>query len=231
MFITSLVSVRCVEVTERKQCKRVRFDWPIRRTSDMRALVAAAVVTAVFLASPTESHYRQRLRTRHLKTNRQLHEGEYRLMRAPKIVNGIKKTRIGDRVVGREGITVKVSDDGTIGVNVDANVDVDISVGEKTESEINDESNKIGELECIEWETIYVLASSKSSKSSGKSGKGSKGGKSSKSAGKSTKMIPVMKCVAYETQDLTNVPTTEPVPVASAEPIAMTPSVSIVILK
>jgi hypothetical protein len=127
-------------------------------------------------------------------------------MRAPKIIDGMKKTRIGSRVVDRDGITVKVSDDGTIGVTVDVDVGVD-SVG-------GSGSDETGEPECIEWETAYIVASSKSSKSSSKSGKGSKGGKSSKSAGKSAKMIPVKKCVAYSTYQ----PTAEPVSIVTPSP-------------
>lgn len=176
------------------------------------SLIIAAALPCHSLAAHAGSNQRSHyLRTKH-RPRRQLQSGEYRLMRAPKIVNGMKMTRVGSRMVDRDGITVKVSDDGTIGVNVDVNVDVGVNVGGKTG---NGNSDETGEPECIEWETSYIPASSKSSKSSGKSGKGSKGGKSSKSTGKSTKMIPVKKCVAYETKNPSMAPTTEPVPITT----------------
>jgi hypothetical protein len=168
-------------------------------------LIAAAALPCQSAAA------RNDLRRQHLRTKRghqrQLQSGEYRLMRAPKIIDGMKKTRIGSRDVDRDGITVKVSDDGSIGVTVDVDVGVDVSVG-------GSGSDETGEPECIEWETAYIVASSKSSKSSSKSGKGSKGGKSSKSAGKSAKMIPLKKCVAYSTDQ----PTAEPVSIVTPSP-------------
>jgi hypothetical protein len=188
----------------------------------MRALsllIAAAVLPCQSMAARSDLKLeRQHLRTKHGR-QRQLQAGEYRLMRAPKVIDGMKKTRIGSRVVDRDGITVKVSDDGTIGVTVDVGVDVGVNVN-------GGGSDETGEPECIEWETAYIAASSKSSKSSSKSGKGSKGGKSSKSAGKSTKLIPVKKCVAY----VTDQPTAEPVPIVTPSPseteAMTTPSVS-----
>jgi hypothetical protein len=178
------------------------------------SLLVAAALLPFSLAVRTEiSQRRHNLRSNEQHTQqRHLEIDEYRLMRAPKIISNMQKTRIGSRMVDRDGITVKVSDDGTIGVTVDVNVGVDVSTD-------SDKSDETGEPECIEWETFYIPVPSKSSKSSSsKSMKGSKGGKSSKSAGKSTKMIPVQECIAYATNDPTKEPTAEPVPIETPSP-------------
>ena len=177
-------------------------------------LTAAAIFSSSFATETEIAPRKHHLRLKDRRVKRYLATDEYRLMRAPKIVNGMKKTRIGSRAVDREGITVHVSDDGKIGVNVD--VTVNVSVG--TDGG-DDNSDETGEPKCLEWETSYITASSKSSKSIGKSRK-SKSGKSSKSAGKSAKseLIPVRKCVAYATKNPSKSPTIEPVLIVTPNP-------------
>ena len=197
----------------------------------MRAfcLLIALAVSSCSLAAETEmAQRRHHLRMKNRRVNRYLTTDEYRLMRAPKIVNGMKKTRIGSRVVDRDGITVQVGDDGKIGVNVDVTVNVNVGTDGG-----DGNSDETGEPECIEWETSYILASSKSSKSAGKSGKGSKGGKSSKSAGKSgksTEVIPIRKCVAYATKNPSKSPTMEPVPIVTPNPTEVVSVIGMLII-
>jgi hypothetical protein len=161
---------------------------------------------------------KQRVRVPDEKSGRKLERDEYRLMRAPKMIDGLKQRGIGSRVVDRDGITVDTSEDGVIGVTVNVDVDVGVNVNGGSESESSND-----EPDCIEWETKYeyVEASSKSSKASAKSGKGSKSQKSGKVSKEGT-MLEYKRCIAYATKS----PTTEPVPIVTPSPVPVTGSVS-----
>lgn len=210
----------------------------------LTALIAAGVLSSSLALQTGMTRRKHKLRPREHRA-RQLKHDEYRLMRAPKFINGIKKTRIGSRMVDREGITVNVGEDGTIGVNVNVTVDVGVNINTGGGSIENGSGDESEELECIEWNTTYVPASSKSSKS--KSGKGSKsesksgkGSKSESKSGKSSKssksgdsdddMIPIEECVAYATMVPSISPSMEPDPIMTASPTEtqeiITPSVS-----
>lgn len=200
----------------------------------LAALIAAVVLSSSLALQTGMTRRKHKLRPRQHRARQLKRDDEYRLMRAPKFINGLKKTRIGSRNVDREGITVNVGDDGSIGVNVNVTVDVGVSINTGGGSGGNGESEE-EELECIEWNITYVPASSsKSSKSSSKSGKGSKSegksGKGSKSESKSGKakssksgdsdddMIPIEECVAYASKVPSIAPSMEPVPILTASP-------------
>jgi len=150
----------------------------------LRTMLAAALISGSLGVQTGSNQRRHHLRTKERHVRRKLEADGYRLVRAPKIINNMKMTRIGNRMVDREGIVVK----GSIFVDDATN----------TNSDISDEK---GEPECIEWKTTYYVTSSKSSKSAGKTGKGSRIGKARKSTAKNSK---IKECITYATNNPTS---------------------------